>query len=214
MRKVAEVFTEIVTWVLFLIAAGLLFRQTWYAAQYMQPDYTTVQAAYIVAGIVTATWMAMLARLVLELDKTPVDWFISLSLLIVGLFIDVLVGLSVVMEFTFPSHLALLVIVVHVVAHVGQWIVIAAGKAKKRFSTGYVSPQQELAMVKQENALLKQSSAVLEQSFEETCTICGEVFEHHSKASAKRAMRAHVGRKHSNGHSRQSIPEIEERNRG
>jgi hypothetical protein len=214
MRRFTEVLTEVVTWVLFFIAAALLFRQTWYAAQQMQPDYSTVQAAYIVAGIVTATWLAMLARLVLELDKTPVDWFISLSLLIAGLLIDIAVGLSVVMEFTFPSHLALLVIVAHVVAHVGQWVVIAAGKAKRRFSKGYVSPQQENAMLKQRLALVEQTQALVEQTFEERCNICGEVFEHHSKASAKRALRAHAGRKHNgatvasvNGHKQRETVE-------
>ena len=212
MRKVAEVTIEVVTWVLFFVATALLARQTWFAAQYMQPDYSTVQAAYIVAGIVTATWLAMLARLVLELDKTPVDWFISLSLLLTGLLVDVIVGLSVVMEFTFPSHLALLVIVAHVVAHVGQWVMIAAGKARLRFSSGYVSPQQENAMLKQKLALVEHTQALVEQTFEERCSICGEVFEHHSKSSAKRALRAHVGRKHSgatvastNGHKHEEV---------
>lgn len=213
MRRFAEVCIEVVTWLLFGIAVFLLARQTWYAVMGTQPDYSTQESAFIVAGIVTATWLAMLGRIVLNLDKTPVDWFISLSLLISGLLIDVAVALSVVMEFTFPTHLALLVIVAHVVAHVIQWIVKAGAEAQVRFRSDYVSPEQENVLLKQRLAVLEHSSAVLEQSFEERCSICGDVFEHHTKAAAKRALRAHVGRKHSNGYLRTPIPEIEERNR-
>lgn len=214
MRRFAVVTVEVITWALFGVAVVLFARQTWYAVQATQPDYSTQQAAYIVAGIVTATWLAMLGRLVLQLDKTPTDWLISLSLLIAGLLIDVAVAMSVVMGFVFPTHLALLVIVAHVVAHVVQAVVKAAEQARQRFSKGYVSPEEENAVLKQRLALHEHSQALLEQTFEERCSMCGEAFEHHTKAAAKRALRAHVGRKHSNGHIAQPIPELEERKHG
>src|SRR5688572_18517328 len=118
MRRVAEVTIEVVTWVLFALATALLARQTWYAVQGIQPDYSTQQAAFIVAGIVTATWLAMLGRLVLQIDRTRTGWLISLSLLIAGILVDIAVALSIAFGFVFPSHLALLVIVAHVVVHV------------------------------------------------------------------------------------------------
>lgn len=87
------------------------------------------------------------------------------------------------------------------------------GRELRVFDSSYVPLEQENAMLKQRLALVEQSQALQEQMFEERCTICGEAFEHHTKSAAKRALRAHVGRKHSNGYNKQSIPELEERGR-
>jgi hypothetical protein len=45
------------------------------------------------------------------------------------------------------------------------------------------------------------------------CPVCSKMFTHTSLSAAKRALRAHAGRKHSNGYIKQPIPEVEERNR-
>lgn len=164
LRRIAVGTVEAITWALFIIATLLLARQTWYAVQELQADYSGVQAAIIVAGIVTLTWLVMLARIVLQIDKTPVDWLISLSLLIAGIAVDIAVALSVVFEWTFPVHIALLVIVAHVVAHVLQWIVSAAQSASVRFSTGYESPEQKAARLERESASSKTAQSMLEQT--------------------------------------------------
>lgn len=160
-RPYAVVFVETVTWVLFGIATFLLARQTWYAVQGLQPDYSSLQAAYIVAGIVTATWIVMLVRLVLQIDRTAVDWLLSLSLFLFGLGVDIAVALSLVFEWVFPVHLALLVIVAHVMAHAIQWIVASAQTAMERFGKDYQSPEQKLKDKEQE---LSASQAALAAS--------------------------------------------------
>lgn len=164
LRKFAVVIVEAITWALFIVATILLARQTAYAVQELQPDYSGVQAAIIVAGIVTITWLVMLARIVLQIDKTPVDWLISLSLLIAGIAVDIAVALSVVFEWTFPVHIALLVIVAHVAAHVLQWIVSAAQGASVRFSAGYESPEQKATRLEREAAASVIAQSMLEQA--------------------------------------------------
>jgi hypothetical protein len=163
-KKFAVAVTEIVTWSLFFIATLLLARQTWYAVQGLMPDYSGVESAIIVAGIVTLTWLVMLARLALGVDQSPVDWFISFSLLIAGIAVDIAVALSVVFEWVFPVHIALLVVVGHVLAHVVQWVVAAAQSASVRFGAAYESAEKKAARLEREEASSKVARSMLEQA--------------------------------------------------
>lgn len=163
-RKFAVGIVETVTWILFFLATFLLARQTWYAVQGVMPDYSGAEAAIIVAGIVTLTWLFMLARLALGVDQNPVDWLISFSLLIAGIAVDVAVALSVVFEWVFPVHIALLVIVGHVLAHVVQWVVAAAQSASVRFGAAYESAEQKAARLEREAASSKVAQSMLEQA--------------------------------------------------
>jgi len=217
MRKFLEGLTEVLTWLLFAIATFLLARQTYFALIGQLPDYSSSEGALIVAGIVTLTWLAMLGRIVLHLDKTMVDWLISLSLLISGIAVDVAVALSFVFEWQFPTHLALLVIVAHVVAHVVQWVVISGQQAAGRFSGSYKSPEQLLAEAELQNvelelrsstaqaqldhlqAELDQMKAERERTYETACDVPGCGWQSDpktSRKSAEYALRAHQGRAH------------------
>lgn len=163
-RRIAVSLVEGMTWVLFGVAVFLLARQTWFAVQGAQPDYGSQLGATIVAGIVTLTWLAMLGRIVLQLDRSLVDWGISFALLVTGVAVDVAVALSVVFGWRFPSHLALLVIVAHVVAHVVQWVVMASQQALARFNQAYVSPEDRLTMLEQALSESEQQNAALERA--------------------------------------------------
>lgn len=163
-RKFAVGLIEVVTWLLFFVATFLLARQTWYAVQGMMPDYSGADAAIIVAGIVTLTWLVMLVRLALGVDRNPIDWLISLSLLIAGIGVDIAVALSVVFEWVFPVHIALLVIVGHVLAHVVQWVVAAAQSASVRFGDAYESSEKKAARLERESASSQVAQSMLEQA--------------------------------------------------
>lgn len=205
MRKFIVFTTEVLTWILFAVATFLLARQTYFAMLGQLPDYSSSEGALIVAGIVTLTWLAMLGRIVLHLDKTMVDWLISLSLLISGIAVDVAVALSFVFEWQFPTHLALLVIVAHVVAHVVQWVVSAGQQAFGRFSGAYKPPEErvaelELALARSEDARVNAEHAVstLEDEMRPrswSCPDCGATFEHRSRDSLERAKRTHINQR-------------------
>ncbi|MBN1430464.1 MAG: hypothetical protein JXB07_18990 [Anaerolineae bacterium] len=205
MRKFIVIITEVLTWILFAVATFLLARQTYFAMLGQLPDYSSSEGALIVAGIVTLTWLAMLGRIVLHLDKTMVDWFISLSLLISGIAVDVAVALSFVFEWKFPTHLALLVIVAHVVAHVAQWVVSAWQQSWLRWSGQYKSPEDrvvelELALARSEDARVSSQDALskLEDAMKPvswSCPDCGATFEHRSKDSLERAKRTHLNQR-------------------
>lgn len=212
MRKFLEGLVEVLTWLLFSVATFLLARQTYFAMLGLMPDYSSVEGALIVAGIVTLTWLAMLGRIVLHLDKTVVDWVISLSLLVSGIFVDVAVALSFVFGWRFPTHLALLVIVAHVVAHVIQWVVIAGQQSWQRFSGGYTPPEQRLAEVElrwsTDRAQLEHLQEELEhikeereRTYETACDVPDCKWKSDpkpSRKSAEYALRAHQGRAHPN----------------
>lgn len=220
MRKFFEGLTEVMTWLLFSVATFLLARQTYFAMLGQQPDYANNQGALIVAGIVTLTWLAMLGRIVLHLDKTIVDWIISLSLMCSAIAVDVAVALSFVFGWQFPTHLALLVIVAHVVAHVVQWVVSAGQQSFKRFSGTYKPVEQQLTEEQQRRAEvelrwstdraqldhlqeeLDHIKAEQDRTYETVCDVpgCGwKSDQKTSRKSAEYALRAHQGRAHGGG---------------
>jgi hypothetical protein len=196
MRRFIEGSVETITWLLFAIATFLLARQTYFAVQGQQPDYGTQQSALIVAGIVTATWLTMLGRIVLQIDHTPVDWILSASLMLAGVAVDIAVALSVVFEWAFPSHIALLVIVAHVVAHVIQWAVSAGQGAWKRFSADYESQEdrtrrleRELAIA--ERTLSNRTADAERRQYKGTCKGCKQEFESATSRGITNALNAH-----------------------
>lgn len=222
MRKFFEGTTEVLTWLLFSLATFLLARQTYFAMLGQMPDYANNHGALIVAGIVTLTWLAMLGRIVLHLDKTAVDWFISLSLLVSAIAVDVAVALSFVFGWQFPTHLALLVIVAHVVAHVVQWVVSAGQQSFKRFTGTYKPVEQQLAEEQQRRAEVElrwstdraqldqlreevdHMKAEQERTYEVNCDVPGCGWKSDPKPTQKSAvyaLRAHQGRAHGNHHS-------------
>jgi len=179
MRKFWLTTINLITWTLFAMAVFLLARQTYFAVQGIQPNYSGPEGAFLVAAMVTTTWVVMLARLVLGMDKTAVDWFISASLFLLGMLVDVVVALAVVFEFQFPIHFALLVIVAHVIAHGIQWLVVAAGDAVKRFRSGTLSPEQELEQLRRQNALLEQQQKITSQYAVQHQPTTNNVASHH-----------------------------------
>ena len=131
--KFAKGLVGFVTWLLFAASFALLANQTWYALQGAQPNYGTEGAAYIITAIISATSLAMFFRLLLHMDKTPMQLGITLFLLAVALGIDVTVAVSIIFELDFPEQFALFVILAHVLSHVVQYSIIALQGAGDRF---------------------------------------------------------------------------------
>lgn len=163
--KLLRGLTNFFTWGLFFASFAMLGYQTWWALQGARPNYATEVWAGIITVIISATTLAMFARVVLHMDATRLQFVVTLLLLVCALGVDVLVALSIIFGFDFPEQFALFVVIAHVVVHVVQQVIVATQQASARFANGSPENGERQEVV---NAVLAQLRF--------TCTMCGRPF--------------------------------------
>lgn len=206
-----------------------VFFLTLYRELIAQPiNFTEPFWAAVVVGFLFMGVLMLVTSWIIGLD-TRAELFITLFMVLLHLVFDAYIFVQVfALKRALPVALVQLVVQAYWIAGLLDAVLMYWAMNWQRTASTYVSPEQELATVKQQKALLEHRLSTVEQSlskvqqveamreqesartYTEVCPMCSIEFEHQQKTSAQRALRAHMGRVHSNGHGA-VIPEIVER---
>lgn len=203
---------------LFFVALGYKLVKT--PIDFTQPGWAIVMVGFLLLGI-----LMLLTSWVLGLD-TRAEIFITLFMLILHICFDAFIFVQVfILQRDIPVFLVQAVVQAYWIAGLLDVVLMYWAHNWQRTASTYVSPEQENAQLKQERALLEHRLSSAEQrlskteqmeaqreqelarTYTEVCPICSTEFEHQLRASAQRALRAHMGRAHTNGHIKEMVDE-------
>lgn len=172
--------TRIVSWVLFIVSAGLFMLAVYNAAMGRLLDLTLFEisgiepGALIVAGVVTITWIngGMMLRYG-EIDS-PLEWKVTRGLTVLAFLVDVAIMMALIVRVRVPPLLPLFVAMGHAGAHVFIWIA-ASGEAEKKpgglLSGEYESKNDRIASLETQLKLQLQAQKFAEQSLSDRIAI-------------------------------------------